>query len=134
MTVAAPGGGDDRGVTMTREQVVELARVDVERSADRIDRFYGWQVERLLTTLRATLVVLGSILGAWLAAVFARAEQPAMWQVAVAAAGLAGSFGGVIYQNAQLDRLYDNYLESLRLLAVVQGLRERDEWIRSQSS
>ena len=134
MTVAAPAGGDDPGVAMTREQVVELARVDVDRNADRIDRIYGWRVERLLMTLRATLVVAGSILGAWPAAVFARAEQPAMWQVAIAAAGLVGSFSGVIYQNARLDRLYDNYLESLRLLAVVEGLRERDEWIRTRSS
>ena len=55
---------------MTREQVVELARVDVERSADRIDRVYGWRAERILTTMRATFVLAGSIMGAWLGAVF----------------------------------------------------------------
>lgn len=132
MTVTAPTGGDDRGVT--REQVAELARVDVERSADRIDRIYGWRVERVLTMLRATFVVAGSILGTWLAAVFARPEQPAMWQLVVAAVGLVGSFAGVIYHSARLDRLYDNYLESLRLLAVVQRPRKREEWIRSASS
>ena len=134
MTIAAPPGGDDRRVAMTKEQVVELARLNVERSADRIDRVYGWQVERVLTTLRATFVFAGAILGAWFAAVFARAERPAMWQVVIGAAGLGVSFAGVLYQNAQLDRLYDNYFESLRLLGVVQPAREGDEWIRSQSS
>lgn len=134
MTVAAPAGGDDRGVTMTREQVVELARVDVERSADRIDRVYGWRVERVLTTMRATFVLGGSIVGAWLTAVFASDEQIGRWQNVIAVAGLAGSFAAAIYQRAQLERLSDDYLQSLHTLGLVQRDRGTDEWIRSRSS
>jgi hypothetical protein len=134
VTVAAPAGGDDRGVAMTREQIVELARVDVEGSADRIDRIYGWRVERILTTMRATLVLTGSIVGAWLTAVFASGEQIGRWQNVIAVAGLAGSFVAVIYQRAQLERLSDGYLKSLHTLGLVQRDRGTDEWIRSRSS
>jgi hypothetical protein len=94
---------------MTREQVVELARLDVERSTDRIDRVYGWQVERILTTMRATFVLAGSIIGAWLAA-------------------------AVIYQRAQLERLLEDYLQSLRTLGLLQRERGTERWIRSRSS
>ena len=119
---------------MTREQVVDLARVDVEGTADRIDRVYGWRVERVLTTLRATLVLAGSIVGAWFAAVFARAEQVGTWQGVIAATGLAGALAAVIYQRAQLDRLSEDYLESLRTLGLVERERGTDKWIRSRSS
>jgi UPF0716 family protein affecting phage T7 exclusion len=33
-------------------------------AADRIARLYGWRVERVLTTMRATFVLAGSIVGA----------------------------------------------------------------------
>jgi hypothetical protein len=118
---------------MTREQVVELARVDVERSADRIDRIYEWRVEGILTSMRATFVLAGSIIGAWLAAVFARAEV-GRWQGVIAATGLAGSLAAVIYQRAQLERLSEDYLQSLRTLGLVQRERGTDRWIHSRSS
>jgi hypothetical protein len=133
VTVAPPAGGDDRNVTMTREQVVELARVDVERSADRIDRIYGWRVERLLTTMRATFILAGSIIGAWLGAVFTGGGQVGKWQGAIAATGLAGSFAATIYQRAQLERLSEGYLQSLRTLRLVQRERGTDKWIHSRS-
>jgi hypothetical protein len=134
VTIAALAGGDDRGVAMTMEQVVELSRVDVERSADRIDRVYGWRVERVLTTMRATFVLAGAIIGAWFAPVFARAEQVGKWQGIIAAAGLAGSLAAVIYQRALLERLSEGYLQSLRTLSLVQPERGTDKWIHSRSS
>ena len=134
MTVAASAGGDDQVVAMARDQIVELAQVDVERSADRIDRIYGWRAERVLTTMRATYVLAGSIVGAWLTAVFASGEQIGRWQNVIAVAGLASSFGAVIYQRALLERLSEDYLQSLHTLGLVQRDRGTDEWIRSRSS
>ena len=119
---------------MTKEQVVELARLDVEGSADRIDRIYGWRVERLLTTMRATFVLAGSIIGAWFAAVFARGEQIGRWQNVIAVTGLAGALAAVIYQRALLERLSEDYLQSLYTLGLVQREQGTDEWIRSRSS
>jgi len=55
---------------MTKEQVVELARVDVDRGADRIERVCAWEVERVLTAVRAALALGGSIVGLLVAAVF----------------------------------------------------------------
>ena len=119
---------------MTREQVVELARVDVERSADRIDRVYGWRVERVLTTMRATFVLAGSIIGAWLTAVFASGGQIGRWQNVIAVAGLASSFAAVIYQRALLERLSEDYLQSLHTVGLVQREQGTGKWIRSRSS
>jgi hypothetical protein len=119
---------------MTREQVVELARVEPERSADRIDRIYEWRVERVLTTMRATFVLAGSIVGAWLGAVFTGGGQVGKWQGVIAATGLAGSFAAVIYQRAQLERLSEGYLQSLRTLRLVQRERGTDKWIHSRSA
>jgi hypothetical protein len=121
-------------MAMTREQVVELARVDVERSADRIDRVYGWRVERVLTSMRTTFVLAGSIIGAWLAPVFTRAEQVGNWQDVIAATGLAGSVAAVIYQRAQLERLAEDYFQSLYTLGLVQRERGTDKWIHTRSS
>jgi hypothetical protein len=134
VTVAAPAGRDDRNVAMTKEQVVELARIDVERSADRIDRVYGWHVERILTTMRATFVLAGSIVGAWLGAVFTGSGHVGKWHGVIAATGLAGSFAAVIYQRAQLERLSEGYLQSLRTLRLVQRERGTDKWIHSRSA
>lgn len=118
---------------MTKEQVVELARADVDRSTDRLEQVYRWRVERVLTTMRATFVVAGSILGAWLAAVFAKADRAGTPEAVITGAGLACSFAAAAYQYARLGRLYDNYLKSLRLLRVVQRPGKRDEWTRSHS-
>jgi predicted membrane protein len=89
---------------------------------------------RVLTTMRATFVLAGSILGAWLAAVFTRAEQVGKWQGVIAATGLAGSPAAVIYQRAQLERLSEDYLQSLHTLALVQRERGTERWIHSRSS
>jgi len=119
---------------MTKEQLVQLARADVDRSTDRLEQVYRWRVERDLTTLRATFVVAGSILGAWLAAVFTRADQAGTRQAVITVAGLACSFAAAAYQYARLGRLYDNYLKSLGLLRLVQRPGKRGEWTRSHFS
>src|SRR5207237_3613587 len=56
--VTAPAGGHDRRA-MTRAQLIELARADI--SADRIERVYGWRVERMLAVVRAALTLAASI-------------------------------------------------------------------------
>jgi hypothetical protein len=109
---------------MTRAQLVELARADV--SADRIDRVYGWRVERMLAVVRATLALAASILALVVAAVFEGAARLGPWQIVVAVTALGASLSSVVFLYARLGRLFGNYLESLSLFAVVQRAEETD--------
>jgi hypothetical protein len=116
-------------VPMTKEQLVQLARADIDRSADRIERLYGWEVERLLTVARAALVLAGSILGLVVAALLETSAPVGPWQILVAATALGASLIAVVFLYARLGRLFGSYLESLRLFAVVQRAEETDRWI-----
>jgi hypothetical protein len=116
---------------VTEERTVELAGAKVDRGADRIERAYGWEVERILAGVRAALAVAGSIVAPVVAAVFENVVGP--WQIFITVAVLGGSLSAVLYQHARLRRLYGNYLESLSLFAVVQRTTEIDRWIRSPS-
>jgi hypothetical protein len=116
---------------VTEERIIELATAKVERGADRIERVYGWEAERIVAGLRAALAVAGSIVALVIASVFENAVGP--WQILITLAVLAGSLGAVFHRHARLRRLYGNYLESLRLFAVVQRTAEIDRWIRSRS-
>jgi hypothetical protein len=127
VTVAAPAGGNDRGVGMTKAQLIELARADV--SADRIERVYGWRVEWMLAVVRAALALAASILGLVVATVFEEAARFGPWQIFVAATGLVASLSAVVFLHAKLGRLFGNYLESVGLFAVVQRPEETDRWI-----
>ena len=115
------------GVAITKAQLVELARADV--SADRIERVYGWRVERMLALVRAALALAASILALVVAAVFEEAARFGPWQIFVAATGLGASLGAIVFLYARLGRLFGNYLESLGLFAVVQRTEETDRWI-----
>ena len=115
MTVAAPAAGDDRSMALTREQLVELARADV--SADRIERVYGWRVERMLAVVRAALALTASIIALVVAVVFEGAVR------------FGASLGTVVFLYAKLGHLFGNYLESLGLFALVQRPEETDRWI-----
>lgn len=133
VTVAAPVGGDDRVVAMTKEQVVELATARIGRGEDRIERVYRWQFERALAALKASFVAAGSILGATLTAVVHGVVPIASWRTVMVAAALIGSGAIAGCQYVRLGRLYGKYLESFRVFAVVQrGLGE--PWMRSRSS
>jgi hypothetical protein len=112
---------------MTKAQLVELARADV--SADRIERVYGWRVERMLAVVRAALTLAASILALVVAAVFEGAAPFGAWQVVVAGIALGVSLGAVVFLYAKLGRLFGNYLESLGFFAVVQRTQETDRWI-----
>ena len=116
---------------VTEERMVEFARAKVDRGADRIERAYGWEVERLLAGVRAALAVAGSIVALVIAAVFEKAVGP--WQILITVAVLSSSLAAVLYQHARLRRLYGNYLESLCVFALVQRTTEIDRWIRSPS-
>ena len=134
MTVAAPARGHDPRVAMlevTEERMVELAGAKVARGADRIERAYGWEVERILAGVRAALAVAGSIVALAITAVFERAVGP--WQILITVMALGGALAAVLYQYARLRRLCGNYLESLSRFAVVQRTMEIDRWIRSPS-
>jgi hypothetical protein len=113
----------------SEEWTIELATAKVDRGADRIERVYGWAVEGILAALRAALAVAGSIIVMAVAAVFDEIGQVGARQIVIAVAALGASVGAVVYQYARLRRLYGNYLESVRLLAVVQGPKETDRWI-----
>ena len=113
---------------MTRAQLVELARADV--SADRIDRVYGWRVERMLAMVWAALALAASILALIVATVFEGVVRFGTWQIVVAAMALGASLGAVVFLYARLGRLFGNYLESLGAFAVVQRTEETDRWIR----
>jgi hypothetical protein len=105
---------------ITEGRAIELATAKVDRSADRIERVYGWEVERILAALRAALAVAGSIVGLTLAAVFEGTAPVGPRQILAALVALGVSLGAVVFLYAKLGRLYGNYLESLRLFAVVQ--------------
>jgi predicted membrane protein len=111
---------------ITKERTIDLATAKVERGADRIERVYSWEVERILAGVRAALAVAGSIVGLILAAVFEEVGHAGLWQILAAVAALGGSFGAVIYHYVRLRRLYGNYLESLRRFAVVERAAETD--------
>ena len=133
VTIAAPAGGDDRNVAMTKEQVVELATARIGHGEDRIERVYRWQFECALAALKASFVAAGSILGATLTAIVHGAVPVASWRTVVVAAALVGSVAIAGCQYVRLGRMYGKYLESLRVFAVVQ--RSPDEpWMRSRSS
>lgn len=109
---------------VTEERMAELARAQVARGADRIERAYSWEVERVLAGLRAALAVAGSIVALVIAAVFQQAAGP--WQILITVMALGGTLAAVLYQHARLRRLYGNYLESLSRFAVVQRTMEID--------
>src|SRR5436305_970726 len=111
---------------MTRAQLIELARADI--SADRIERVYGWRVERMLAVVRAALTLAASIAALVVAAVFEEAARFGPWQIFVAATAFGASLGAVIFLYAKLGRLFGNYLESLGLFAVVQRTKDTDRW------
>jgi len=119
---------------ITQEQVIEVATAKIGRGEDRIERVYRWQFEQALAVVRATFVLAGSIIGATLTALVQRAGPVAPWQTLIVAAAFAGSVGTAVYQNARLSQLYGNYLESLRVLAVVQRMLETEEWTHSRFS
>jgi hypothetical protein len=96
---------------ITDERTIALATAKVERGADRIERVYGWEVERILAGLRAALAVACSIVGLMVATVFGAVGQAGLWQILVALAALGCSFGVTAYHYARLRRLYGNYLE-----------------------
>jgi hypothetical protein len=114
---------------MRKDRLVQLARDDVDRGADRIERLYGWEVERLLTMVRAALALAGSILGLAVATLFAENAPVGLWQILVAATALGASLSVVVFLYTRLGRLFGNYLESLRLFAVIQRAEETDRWI-----
>src|SRR2546429_8539149 len=102
------------GRGMRKDQLVQLARDDVDRGADRIERLYGWEVERLLTVVRAALALAGSILGVAVAALFEENAPAALWQIHVATTALGASLGAVVFLYTRPRRLVGNYLESPR--------------------
>ena len=114
------------------ERMIELATAKVERGADRIERVYSWEVERILAGLRAALTLAGSIVGLIVAAVFGAVGQAGFWQILVAVAALGCYFGVAVYHYARLRRLYGNYLESLQVFAMVERAVETDRWISSR--
>jgi hypothetical protein len=116
---------------ITKERTIELAAVKVDRGADRIERVYGWEVERILLGMRAALAVGGSIIGLVIAAVFGEAGRVGPWQILVGLAALGVSVGVLVFLHAKLGRLYGNYLESLHLFAVVQR-GESEPWTPSR--
>jgi hypothetical protein len=137
VTVAAPAGGDDPAVavlTITEERLIELAAANVDRGADRIEQVYGWEVERVLAGVRATLAVAGSIVAFVVAAVLEEVGQVGARQITIALTGLCVTFGVVGYQHVKLRRLYGNYLQSLRVFTLVQQPEETDRWIHSPSA
>ena len=113
-------------VEITKARTIALATAKVERGADRIERVYGWEVERILAAVRAALAVAGSTFGLTLAAVLGEVGSVGPWQILLAMAALGASFGAVVYQAAKLRRLYGNYLKSVRLFTVVQRGVETD--------
>jgi glucose uptake protein GlcU len=92
------------------------------------ERFYGWEVERLLTVVRAVLALAASTFGLVLAAVLEDGTRFGLWQIFVAATALGASLSAVVFLYAKLGRLFGKYLESLDLFAVVQR-SETDRWI-----
>jgi hypothetical protein len=56
------------------EWMIELAAAKVDHGADRIERIYSWEVERLLAVVRAALAVAGSIIAVAGAAVSRKSE------------------------------------------------------------
>jgi hypothetical protein len=75
------------------------------------------------------LMLSGSILGLAVAALFEENAPVGPWQILVAATALGASLGAVVFLYAKLGRLFGNYLESLRLFAVIQRAEEIDRWI-----
>ena len=118
---------------VTKEWTIELGRAKVDRGADRIERVYCWEVERILTGVRAALAVAGSVVALVIAAVLEEVGQVGPWQILVAAAALGISVGAAVFLHAKLSRLFGNYLESLHVFAVVQRPVETDQWIPSHS-
>lgn len=110
-------------LTITEERLLELATAHVVGGADRIEQVYGWEVERVLAGVRATLAVAGSIVALGVAAVLEEVGQVGAWQIVIVLAALGATFGAG-GQHARLRRLYGNYLESLRVFTLVQ---QRDE-------
>ena len=117
----------------TEEWTIELAKAKVDRGADRIERVYGWEVERLLAGVRAALAVAGSVVGLAIAAVFQEVARVGPWQILFSVAALGVSLGVAVFLYLKLRRLYGSYLQSLRVFAVVQQPTETDQWIRSRS-
>jgi hypothetical protein len=117
---------------ITKEWTIELATAKVERGSDRIERLYGWEIERVLTGMRALLAVGGSTVGLVIAAIFGEAGRVGPWQIVVAVAALGVSLGALVYLHAKLGRLYGNYLESLHLFAVLQRGEESRPWMPSR--
>jgi hypothetical protein len=116
-----------RAMTMlTEEWTIELATAKVDRAADRIERLYGWEVERILAAMRAALAVAGTIVGLALAAVFEGPGRVGSWQILVVVAAFGLAFGAFVFLYAKLGSLYGNYLKSLRLFALVQRRLETD--------
>jgi len=116
----------------TKGWTIELATANIDRGADRIERVYGWEVERVFMGVRAVLAVAGSTVGLVIAAVFGEAGRVGPWQILVTAAALGVSVGALVFLHAKLGRLYGNYLESLHLFAVVQRGGEDDPWMPSR--
>jgi hypothetical protein len=114
---------------ITDERMIELATAKVARGADRIERVYSWEVERMLAGMRAALAVAGSIIGLIVAASFEEIGPAGLWQILVAVAALGGSFGAVAYCYARLRRLYGNYVASLSRFALVEQTVETERWI-----
>jgi hypothetical protein len=129
VTVAASAGGDDPAVAVlaiTEERLIELATASDDGGADWIERVYGWEVERVLAGVRATLAVAGSIVALVVAAVLEEVGQVGARQIVIVLAALGGTFGAVGYQHARLRRLYGNYLECFRVFTLVQQREETD--------
>ena len=136
MTVAPTAADDDRRMAtaeITDERAIELARARVDRGADRIERVYSWEVERILVGVRAALAGVAAIVGVLLSTLFQGAGRLGPWKILIAVAALSVTLGAVAFLYAKLGRLYDNYLESLRHFAVVQRQEETDRWIPSRS-
>lgn len=119
---------------MTKEQVVELATLGVDRGEDRIERVYRWQFERALAAVRAEFVAAGSIVVATLTAIINGAVPVVSWQTLALATALTGSAAIAGCQYMRLGRLYGKYLESLHVFALVERAPETAQWTRSLSS
>jgi hypothetical protein len=128
VTVTAAAADDDRQwmLEITEDQMIELATARVDRGVDRLEQVYSWDVERVLVGMRAALAVAASVAGVLLTAIFREAARMGPSQILIALAALGLSTGVAARQSAKLGRLYGNYLESLRLFAVVQRMVDLD--------
>lgn len=95
--------------------LLDLATSEVQEAPDHLQKAYDWYFERRMTEVRLAFGAAGSLVIAFLAALFREGAQIEVWQLVVAAVAVASLLVLGLWRLRQLRSIHREYLAALQL-------------------